>query len=102
MSETQTPEQHFQIQKIYTKDISFESPNAPEIFTDTNFKPDVNVQINTGHKQIGDDTLQRNAGRIPQPHTFTHGTSEQRQRWFATGFDTGDVRACDAFSARSL
>jgi len=31
-------------------------------------------------KQIGDDTLQRNAGQRVQPHTFTHGTSEQRQR----------------------
>lgn len=53
-------------------------------------------------KQIGDDTLQRNAGRVPQPHTFTHGTSDQRQRWFATGFESGDVRNCDTFSARSL
>lgn len=53
-------------------------------------------------KQIGDDTLQRNAGRVPQPHTFTHGTSEQRQRWFATGYDSGDLRACDTFSARRL
>lgn len=53
-------------------------------------------------KQIGDDTLQRNAGQVPRPHTFTHGTSEQRQRWFATGYETGDVRACDTFSARAL
>jgi len=53
-------------------------------------------------KQIGDDTLQRNAGRVPQPHTFTHGTSEQRQRWFATGFETGDLRACDTFGAARL
>ena len=53
-------------------------------------------------KQIGDDTLQRSAGRVPQPHTFTHGTSEQRQRWFATGFDSADVQACDTFSARQL
>lgn len=53
-------------------------------------------------KQIGDDTLQRNSGRIPQPHTFTHGTSEQRQRWFATGYETGDIRACDTFGARQL
>ena len=53
-------------------------------------------------KSIGDDTLQRNAGRVPQPHTFTHGTSEQRQRWFATGFDSGDIQSCDTFSARQL
>ena len=53
-------------------------------------------------RQIGDDTLQRDAGRVPQPHTFTHGTSEQRQRWFATGFETRNVQACDTFSANRL
>ena len=36
--------------------------------------------------RIGDDTLQRQAGRAVRPESFTHGTSEQRQRWFATGF----------------
>ncbi|MDC0737951.1 neutral zinc metallopeptidase [Cognatishimia sp. SS12] len=53
-------------------------------------------------RQIGDDTLQRSAGRVPRPHTFTHGTSEQRQRWFATGYQSGDIRECDTFSARTL
>lgn len=53
-------------------------------------------------RQIGDDMLQRNAGRIPMPHTFTHGTSEQRQRWFATGYQTGDLNACDTFGAERL
>lgn len=52
--------------------------------------------------QIGDDTLQRNAGRTVQPHTFTHGTSEQRQRWFARGYDNGDLATCDTFSAVQL
>ena len=53
-------------------------------------------------KQIGDDTLQRNAGRTPMPHTFTHGTSDQRQRWFQTGYETGDMRACDTFGTDRL
>ncbi|WP_282064883.1 KPN_02809 family neutral zinc metallopeptidase [Aliiroseovarius marinus] len=53
-------------------------------------------------RQIGDDTLQRNAGRVPMPHTFTHGASEQRQRWFARGLESGDLRACDTFSTRNL
>ena len=53
-------------------------------------------------RQIGDDTLQRKAGRVPQPHTFTHGTSEQRQRWFRTGFDSGDPNTCDTFGAQRL
>ncbi len=53
-------------------------------------------------RQIGDDTLQRNSGRIPQPHTFTHGTSEQRMRWFYEGYRTGDISACDTFATDRL
>jgi predicted metalloprotease len=53
-------------------------------------------------RQIGDDTLQKRAGRVPQPHTFTHGTSAQRMRWFTTGYETGRVAACDTFAARTL
>ncbi len=53
-------------------------------------------------KQIGDDTLQRNAGRRPMPHTFTHGTSEQRQRWFMTGYESADVGSCDTFGTDNL
>lgn len=53
-------------------------------------------------QQIGDDTLQRSAGRVPQPHTFTHGTSEQRMRWFYEGYRSGSVAACDTFSAARL
>ena len=62
---------------------------------------DLREAINAA-KQIGDDTLQRNAGRRPMPHTFTHGTSEQRMRWFATGYQTGDINQCDTFSAQTL
>ncbi|QJF52710.1 KPN_02809 family neutral zinc metallopeptidase [Roseobacter ponti] len=53
-------------------------------------------------RKIGDDHLQRQAGRVPQPHTFTHGTSEQRARWFERGFDSGQMASCDTFSARQL
>lgn len=52
--------------------------------------------------RIGDDTLQANAGRRPMPDSFTHGTSEQRQRWFAAGYRAGDMGACDTFAARQL
>ena len=51
---------------------------------------------------IGDDTLQRNAGRRVTPESFTHGTSAQRQRWFTQGYRSGDVEACDTFSADRL
>lgn len=53
-------------------------------------------------KQIGDDTLMRSAGRRPVEEMFTHGSSEQRQRWFAQGYETGDVAVCDTFSAERL
>jgi uncharacterized protein len=51
---------------------------------------------------IGDDALQRKSQGQVVPDSFTHGTSEQRQRWFHAGFKTGSVQACDTFAARSL
>lgn len=53
-------------------------------------------------RQIGDDSLQRQAGRVPRPHTFTHGSSEQRQRWFATGYQSGILESCDTFGTNRL
>ena len=52
--------------------------------------------------RIGDDTLAREAGRTVRPETFTHGTAEQRQRWFANGYETGSIEACDTFGAGRL
>ncbi|HVF27661.1 MAG TPA: neutral zinc metallopeptidase [Pyrinomonadaceae bacterium] len=51
---------------------------------------------------IGDDRLQRRTQGYAVPDSFTHGTSEQRMRWFRRGFETGDVRQGDTFKARSL
>ncbi|OJY27212.1 MAG: hypothetical protein BGP11_14050 [Rhodobacterales bacterium 65-51] len=62
---------------------------------------DIEEAVNAA-RQIGDDTLQRNAGRRPMPHTFTHGTSEQRSRWFLRGYRSGDMGQCDTFAARQL
>jgi predicted metalloprotease len=53
-------------------------------------------------QKIGDDALQASAGRAVVPESFTHGTSAQRQRWFATGLKTGSVQSCDTFKARTL
>jgi len=51
---------------------------------------------------IGDDALQRAARGAVVPDSFTHGTSAQRVRWFKTGFESGDLKACDTFTAREL
>ena len=52
--------------------------------------------------QIGDDTLQREAQGTVVPDSFTHGTSAERVRWFKTGFQSGDIKACDTFHAQTL
>jgi predicted metalloprotease len=52
--------------------------------------------------QIGDDTLQRQAGRAVVPESFTHGSSAQRVAWFKRGLAGGDIRACDSFKAATL
>ncbi len=51
---------------------------------------------------IGDDRLQREAGRQVVPDSFTHGTSRQRMKWFSRGFETGDFNACDTFGTDDL
>jgi len=51
---------------------------------------------------IGDDALQRNAGRTVRPESFTHGSSEQRMRWFTAGYRTGQVVDCDTFGQGAI
>ena len=53
-------------------------------------------------KKIGDDALQRSAGRAVVPDSFTHGTSAQRQRWFMNGIQSGSIKSCDTFKTRNL
>jgi len=48
---------------------------------------------------VGDDRLQREAQGYAVPDSFTHGTSEQRVRWFKRGFDGGGIDSCDTFGA---
>ncbi len=56
----------------------------------------------TAANAIGDDTLQKAAGRRPVPESFTHGTSAQRMAWLKKGLSTGDPAQCDTFSAARL
>jgi predicted metalloprotease len=62
---------------------------------------DIDEALNAA-AQIGDDNIQkRMQGRVV-PESFTHGTAEQRSRWFKRGFDTGNPDDCDTFGAASL
>ena len=62
---------------------------------------DLEEALNAAHA-IGDDRLQMQAqGRIV-PDSFTHGTSEQRARWFRRGFESGDRAQGDTFNADPL
>jgi len=62
---------------------------------------DVDQALQTA-SAIGDDRLQKESRGYVVPDAFTHGTSEQRKRWFSNGFSTGKVSACDTFSAENL
>jgi predicted metalloprotease len=61
---------------------------------------DIDAALQTA-SAIGDDTLQKQMqGRIV-PDAFTHGSAEQRKRWFTTGFTQGKLAACDTFATAS-
>lgn len=62
---------------------------------------DIESALNAA-SQIGDDTLQRRARGTVVPESFTHGTSSQRVSWFKRGVDSGQIDACDTFSAERL
>lgn len=62
---------------------------------------DIEEALNAAH-EIGDDRLQeKSSGRVV-PDAFTHGTSEQRMRWFKKGFQTGDINQGNTFDATDL
>ena len=62
---------------------------------------DIESALNAA-SQIGDDTLQRQTTGRVVPDSFTHGSAEQRKRWFMTGYQQGNLKACDTFGAASL
>jgi len=62
---------------------------------------DIDAALQTA-SAIGDDTLQKRAQGRVVPDAFTHGSAEQRKRWFTIGFTQGKLSACDTFFARIL
>lgn len=62
---------------------------------------DIEEALNAA-SQIGDDTLQKRSQGYVVPDSFTHGTSEQRMKWFMRGFQSGDLRECNTFNSINL
>jgi predicted metalloprotease len=62
---------------------------------------DVEAALQTA-SAIGDDRLQKQSQGRVVPDAFTHGSSQQRMRWFNTGFKNGTVSSCNTFSSAQL
>lgn len=75
--------------------------NRSQSMTQMMEKGDLEEALNAANA-IGDDRLQQQSTGKVVPDSFTHGTSEQRIRWFKKGFETGDISQGDTFNAKSL
>lgn len=67
--------QKFELRKVYIKDMSFESPMSPRIFTQENAAPAIDVQLNVGHEDLGDDVYESIVtvtvnGKLEEKHAF--------------------------------
>lgn len=69
---------------------------------DTFIQPPTREQVNDALDAagaVGDDRIQAGAGQQVNPESWTHGSAEQRQQWFVTGYEQGTVAACDTFAS---
>jgi predicted metalloprotease len=62
---------------------------------------DIDAALNAA-SQVGDDTLQKQARGYAVPDSFTHGTAAQRSHWFKAGYESGNIRDCNTFTAANL
>jgi predicted metalloprotease len=75
---------------------------ASTVFAQGDLEPGDLEEAFTASEAVGDDRLQRQATGHVDADSFTHGTSEQRRRWFTAGYESGDPGACDTFATDEL
>ncbi|WP_104045507.1 KPN_02809 family neutral zinc metallopeptidase [Arthrobacter sp. ZGTC412] len=86
---------------LWAKHASTQPGPAGEPFLEALTQQDLNDALSAA-SAVGDDRIQKAATGRVSPEAWTHGSSEQRQRWFYKGYKTGDINQCDTFSAPSL
>jgi predicted metalloprotease len=74
--------------------------NGVQIFESID-KADITEALDAA-KTVGDDRIQKQGGGDVNPEQWTHGSSEERARWFTTGYNAQNIEECDTFSASSL
>lgn len=76
-------------------------PATGQPFLEPLKQQDINDALSAA-ASVGDDRIQKAATGRVSPEGWTHGSSEERQRWFSRGYQTGDIKQCDTFSAPTL
>jgi predicted metalloprotease len=76
-------------------------PKTDQPFLEPLTQQDLNDALSAA-SAVGDDRIQKSATGRVTPEAWTHGSSEQRQRWFYRGYQTGDITQCDTFRAATL
>jgi uncharacterized protein len=87
---------------VWAKHATEPGPNGEPALVASITQDDINRALDAAAR-IGDDYIQQNLGNgHVNQNAFTHGSSAQRQKWFSTGYQTGDPNHCDTFSATDL
>jgi len=76
-------------------------PDTGEVFLEPITAEQLTAALSAA-EAVGDDHIQESSGGQVDPHTWTHGSSEQRQQWFTTGYEQGSLAACDTFAVEDV